>query len=569
MEETNNLLDFKTLDEIEGIEIKIIGKDYIPIHHANYNLLAGNGGTGKSLVSLKMICHFLMEFPTKKALGIYSEDTKGDIVNRLNNITYGLNITTKEVMERTFFKTLDNDDGAVFCRKERGQIIEDAYLKKFKINIIKHDVGIIILDPLERFHSGLSENDESDMKYFTVMIQKIAIETESSIVLLHHTSKGNHGGFRGSSVIANKGRVAYNIRKNYTIDKASGLDVIREGWEHSVILTTIKDNHYVARHCDIIQNKQGQLDLPVFGKKQYAPIEIIYEAHTEAKEVKTIDTVNVSVANHNDEKNAHGFERREVQWNDLLDVITMGRAYAPAGFKNGHRKNENYLGDTNVVFLDIDSGMTFKEAQELFKNLKCFMVTTRSHQKDKKGVVCDRFRVCIKLDKPIKLDTIEYKIAMQSIFDFFGNVDRSTKDPARFYFSSPLDSEVWYSKSEEPLEWELIYKKAKAIRSIEDAKRKDYAEKQTTSSDIEVALKTIDADCDYATWVEIGMAIHSELGEGGFHVWDTWSRGGSKYNEREMETKWRSFKSGSGVSIGTLFFHAKSNYSNNISMPVL
>jgi hypothetical protein len=243
----------------------------------------------------------------------------------------------------------------------------------------------------------------------------------------------------------------------------------------------------------------------------------------------------------------------------------MGKAYAPAGFIDGHRKNENYLGDTNVVFLDIDDGMTFIEAQTVFKDLQCFIFTTRSHQKDKKGRVCDRFRVAIKLDKPINLPVIDYKIAMQSIFDFFGNVDRATKDPARFYFSSPSDCDVWYSQGTEKLNWESLYKKQKSIRLIEDMKRKEYAEqnKPTTSSDIETALYRIDPDCEYSMWVEIGMAIHSELGEGGMSIWDNWSRGGSKYNEREMETKWRSFKNGSGVSIGTLFHYAKNGYASD------
>lgn len=46
------------LTDIEAIKTDIVIQDYIPIHKGNYNILAGNGGSGKSLISLKMLVHF-------------------------------------------------------------------------------------------------------------------------------------------------------------------------------------------------------------------------------------------------------------------------------------------------------------------------------------------------------------------------------------------------------------------------------------------------------------------------------------------------------------------------------
>ena len=34
---------------------------------------------------------------------------------------------------------------------------------------------------------------------------------------------------------------------------------------------------------------------------------------------------------------------------------------------------------------------------------------------------------------------------------------------------------------------------------------------------------------DRDTWVEIGMALKSELGDGGFALWDAWSRQSDRY----------------------------------------
>lgn len=82
---------------------------------------------------------------------------------------------------------------------------------------------------------------------------------------------------------------------------------------------------------------------------------------------------------------------------------------------------------------------------------------------------------------------------------------------------------------------------------------------EATSASIRDALKCIDANCDHQTWLEIGMALHDELGNGGFQIWDSWSsRGGKKYKgTKDLQYKWNSFTSGNGIRIATLFKHAK------------
>jgi RecA-family ATPase len=74
------------------------------------------------------------------------------------------------------------------------------------------------------------------------------------------------------------------------------------------------------------------------------------------------------------------------------------------------------------------------------------------------------------------------------------------------------------------------------------------------------ALQYISPDCDYDQWIEIGQALHTEFGEQGCSLWDTWSQGGSKYEgTKDIEVHWKSFHQGKGVGIGTLFKHAKDN----------
>jgi putative DNA primase/helicase len=76
-----------------------------------------------------------------------------------------------------------------------------------------------------------------------------------------------------------------------------------------------------------------------------------------------------------------------------------------------------------------------------------------------------------------------------------------------------------------------------------------------TLDDIQSALASIPAD-DRETWVKIGMALHAELGDNGFGIFNDWSRNAESYRERDTHDVWRSFKPGP-VGIATLFHLAQ------------
>ncbi len=78
----------------------------------------------------------------------------------------------------------------------------------------------------------------------------------------------------------------------------------------------------------------------------------------------------------------------------------------------------------------------------------------------------------------------------------------------------------------------------------------------TTLNQVEQALAFIDAS-DRDTWVNCGMGIKAEFDESGFDVWDRWSATADNYSARAAVASWRSFASGGGINIGTLFHYAK------------
>ncbi len=62
---------------------------------------------------------------------------------------------------------------------------------------------------------------------------------------------------------------------------------------------------------------------------------------------------------------------------------------------------------------------------------------------------------------------------------------------------------------------------------------------------------------DRDTWVAVGMAIHAELGDAGFDVWDAWSRQAKSYKTVDAKAVWRGFKRNGGINIGTLYHLAR------------
>ncbi|WP_070107835.1 AAA family ATPase [Burkholderia plantarii] len=69
------------------------------------------------------------------------------------------------------------------------------------------------------------------------------------------------------------------------------------------------------------------------------------------------------------------------------------------------------------------------------------------------------------------------------------------------------------------------------------------------------AALTFIPSTDRETWIQIGMAVKSELGDDGFNLWDDWSRSAQSYCEKDAKSVWKSFHS-SGITIATLFKRA-------------
>lgn len=169
--------------------------------------------------------------------------------------------------------------------------------------------------------------------------------------------------------------------------------------------------------------------------------------------------------------------------------ITGYYDYSPSNFKNGKRNNISAKGVSSII-LDIDDGQTLEEGIETFKEFKSLIVTTKSHQVDKKGLVADRYRVILPLNQSI-IDTEYYSKLMRYLTRFY-KADIACSDPARYYSPNPKQ-EVYYSASEEYFDinkFDELVCNDEEVMSANIPSSKIFSEKSKTNSEV----KRIDLD---------------------------------------------------------------------------
>ncbi len=103
----------------------------------------------------------------------------------------------------------------------------------------------------------------------------------------------------------------------------------------------------------------------------------------------------------------------------------------------GNRKEDNAIAGFNMIVLDIDDGVPLHQARELLAEYKALFYTTRHHQVDKNGKVCDRYRILLPTNYVLELDHKDHKEFMKAVYDWLPfPVDDQTGQRARKWLSN-------------------------------------------------------------------------------------------------------------------------------------
>lgn len=115
------------------------------------------------------------------------------------------------------------------------------------------------------------------------------------------------------------------------------------------------------------------------------------------------------------------YKNINIHFSNLHKMVKSDRRqYSPFIFNGGVKKSENWNNDKqDIIILDIDDGLTMKESETIFKGYEYFICTTKSHQKEKKGVICDRYRLILKaVNVPRGDDYFTFTSELEKVYPF-------------------------------------------------------------------------------------------------------------------------------------------------------
>ncbi len=143
------------------------------------------------------------------------------------------------------------------------------------------------------------------------------------------------------------------------------------------------------------------------------------------------------------------FTNDDIVWNDFHKIVCSDKrvCYSAHSFTDGYRNRDNGIEGFTLVMLDFDEGVTLDTAKLIFEDYTYLIATTKSHQKDKKGKVEDRFRVILPMKDKLELSAEEYSRFYRALLDDLPiQADKATSDISRFFYSA--SGQHWYNEGE-------------------------------------------------------------------------------------------------------------------------
>ena len=93
----------------------------------------------------------------------------------------------------------------------------------------------------------------------------------------------------------------------------------------------------------------------------------------------------------------NNWKNTDISFDNIYKLVGNSNIqYSPYTFYTGKKVSENWNNDKqNILIFDIDEGLSIKDAMKIFDKYTYLIATTKSHNKPKKGIVCDRYRILL------------------------------------------------------------------------------------------------------------------------------------------------------------------------------
>ncbi len=216
----SKMLARKELSLEDRVELFITPK-YIPFPRNSVSIIAAEGGSGKTFLSIIEACEYVLSEYEKgkdpKVLLWLSEDPDYIVADRfrlvVNLIREYSDKQIEIIKDRLFFWTASSHMPFYFAEQRGSRFVENAKVfNAFKEVLDKKEIDLLILDPLLNFFGG-EENSNSHARFFINLLNKWAMDTKKTIILLHHAGKGEGSFSRGASAFIDSARFVVTLKR--------------------------------------------------------------------------------------------------------------------------------------------------------------------------------------------------------------------------------------------------------------------------------------------------------------------------------------------------------------------
>jgi RecA-family ATPase len=192
-------------------------------------MLNGDGGLGKSLLSLQLACSAAtgkpwlgMETTPVKTLGVFCEDDPDELQRRMADVAHHYGATSDDLDRINLVSRVGEDNTLVeFTGKFGGGAAKPTgLLHQIKRFAVEFGARLVILDSLHDLFAG-NENSRPEARGFVNLLRQIALAIDGAVLLNAHPSVAGLNSGTGSS-----GSTAWNnaVRSRLYLKRPDGDD---------------------------------------------------------------------------------------------------------------------------------------------------------------------------------------------------------------------------------------------------------------------------------------------------------------------------------------------------------
>lgn len=202
--------------------------EWVPDHVVT--LLSGDGGTGKSLLSMQLAtCSALglpfmgIELARRKVLYLAAEDDLEELHRRQADINAGYGIDFGDLEEQLWFRGLHGEEAVLAAADRNRQLKPTPTYENLKTFCVAKGIQLLIVDTVVDTFGGL-EIDRQQLTRYVRLLEDIARETGGAVIILAHpgvSGMANGSGISGSTAWRNAVRSVIYMRRP-TAEEADG-----------------------------------------------------------------------------------------------------------------------------------------------------------------------------------------------------------------------------------------------------------------------------------------------------------------------------------------------------------